>query len=702
MPDGFGLLDTVSALPLRGKAVIGFAGGGGSSVGFKMATGLDPDACFNHWDIACHAHQRHFPLTEHHIAKAFDVDPMTTLAGDDIAFGWFSPDCTDFSKAKGKAPRSERIRGLAWSVIPWAKLRRIKVIMLENVEEFAQWGPVYRAGPKIGEPIPSRRGETFRRWKSRLEQIGYVVEWRVLNAADYGAPTTRKRLYLVARCDGRPIVWPARTHAPRKDAEALGLKPWVGANTIINWSIDTPSIFMEQDEVDDLYRRTGQRVRRPLVMATHRRIARGMDRHVIRAKRAFTVSIENRNWGGDRAFDVADPLGTLTSSKGGQYALVDPKVAVLTSVGHGDPNRAWPVDEPARTQTEKNDKALVAGALVRTNFHSAAARNGVRDPEDPMATQTGDGGMALASACLVPSYSERPGQSPRCNDIEDPVPTPVPGGNQGRLTAAHLVRQFGSAVGGRDIEDPLGASMPQGGRGGGKDQLVTAFMAQDNRGMPGRDAEAPVTTQTGRGTQQQLIAAHLDTYYGCDGEAGSDLHEPGRTASGKDRFSLVASWLEQANTGMIGHDLPAPVSTIVGKGCTQRLIEARLELDGGPIGRRAKVLEFFWTHFGVPTQAEWADPIGTPEARLKFGLVLIEGQVWMIVDIGLRMLTPPELAAAMGLPAGFDLATNFFGQAVSKTHQTQMIGNMVSPPPACALIAANCPDLILPEHRRAA
>ena len=151
----------------RPRTVVGFAGGGGSSVALMMATGQGPDACFNHWMVAVDAHRRHFPAAEHYCADAFDVDPRTCLPGEEIAFGWFSPDCTDFSKAKGKAPRSERIRGLAWSVIPWAKLRRIKVIMLENVEEFAQWGPVYRAGPKAGEPIPSKRGDTFRRWKSR-------------------------------------------------------------------------------------------------------------------------------------------------------------------------------------------------------------------------------------------------------------------------------------------------------------------------------------------------------------------------------------------------------------------------------------------------------------------------------------------------------------------------------------------------------
>lgn len=703
MADGF-------AFPAgRPKTVVGFAGGGGSSVALRLATGLGPDACFNHWMVAVDAHRRHFPGAEHYCADAFDVDPRSCLPGEEIAFGWFSPDCTDFSKAKGKAPRSERIRGLAWSVIPWAKLRRIKVIMLENVEEFAQWGPVHRSGPKAGEPIPERRGETFLRWKSRLEAMGYVVEWRVVNAADHGAPTTRKRLYLIARCDGLPIVWPPRTHAPRKDAATLGLKPWVGACEIIDWSQDCPSIFLTPAEVDELRARTGKRVQRPLVAATRKRIARGMERYVIGSADPFLVNITQRNWGGDRAHDVREPMATLTSSRGGEYALAS---AALASVAHGGEARAWPVEDPARTQTGHHDKALVtanlvrqfgasgaadvgepaptimpggdgktqivAGSLVRTNFHSSAATAGVRDPEEPTATATGDGGIGLA--------------------------------------AATLVRQFGTSTA-RDLGEPHPTVMPgEGGVGGGKSQLATAYMAQGNFGMDGRAAGEPVTTVTGRGTQQQVVAASLDSYY-SGGSVGSDAGEPARTSTGKARHSLVAAWLEQANTDMVGHELPAPVSTIVGKGCTQRLIEARLGLDGGPIGRRDLVLDFLWSHFGVPTEAEWLDPAGTLAARLKFGIVMLgrerigsaEGvtaerqvDIWLIVDIGLRMLTPGELAAAMGLPAEFNLATDVHGRAISKTHQTQMIGNMVSPPPAAALIAANCPDLIQPGHRRAA
>lgn len=716
------------------KSVIGFAGGGGSSVAFFMATGRTPDACYNHWSIAVHAHRRHFPRAEHHTSGAHELSPDEVLSGETIAFGWFSPDCTDFSKAKGGAPRSERIRGLAWTIIPWAVRRKIRVVMLENVTEFLQWGPVYRCPDdwrangvpgQVGEPIAALRGVTMALYRRRWAQMGYWLEFRELNAADFGAPTTRKRLYGVAVWVGvervtrialglepSPVVWPARTHAPRKDASALGLKAWRGACEVIDWSLECPSIYLTAEECAAHFKRTGQRVRRPkgsedlvrVVSATDRRIARGYDRYMASAAEPFVVSTLNRSWGGDRAHGVREPAKTLTASKGGDYALLNAHVAALASVAHGDPDRAWSADDPLRTQTEKNDKALTVAHLVGLAHGEHVERPGARSraADDPISTiHAGGGNHAVVTGALVPRYGERDGQAPRALDVTGPTPGVVPTGNGGSLMAASLhqmnnvggepgeparaqtghahaavqaatlIRQFGSAVGGRDVEEPLNATMGQGGRGGGKDQIV---------------------------------AAHLDVYYGAPNETGADPGDPARTSTGKDRMSLVAAWLEQANTGMVGHEARAPLSTIVAGGgdengwggATQRLVEARLEMDGGPVGRRDKVLQWLWSHFGMPTAEEWADPTRTLSARRKFGLLILDGVTWMVVDIGLRMLTPKELAAAMGLPPEFDLSVDFAGDPIRKTHQTQMIGNMVSPPPAAALIAANCPDLILP------
>lgn len=646
-----------------GRKIVGFAGGGGSSVAVRMALNCDPDMAMNHWLVAVLAHHRHFPNTDHHCADVFDVDPLSYRPGERISFGWFSPDCTDFSKAKGKAPRSARIRGLAWSVIPWAVTRRIEVIMLENVEEFLTWGPVWRAGQAgpAGEPIAERRGETFARWRSRLEHLGYQVDWRILNAADYGAPTTRKRLYVIARCDGQPIVWPERTHAPRHQAASLGLLPWVGACAVIDWGIKVPSIFLTPSEI----KAQGLRVKRPLVAATQKRIARGLEKFVIGAAEPFIVPVTHQ--GDVRVHGSRDPLRTATAAHRGELAAVD--VAMISNTyGSNTRGGRGEVREPTKTQTGNHHSAVVTGTLVGLAHGEFADRPGSRgrDVRDPINTVSAGGGdAALVSGYLVPRYGEREGQAPRALDIKAPYPVVVPDQNGGGLAAVYLGRQFGSTVSGRDAHEPTPTIMTDGG--GGK---------------------------------LQAVAAHLGSYYGQ--HQASEAGEPTRSATGKDRHALTLAHMEQANTGMVGHHAKSPLSTIVGRGTTQRLVEYALELEGGASGRRAEVLAFLWTHFGEPTDADWADPAGTHAARLKFGLVLLDGAVWMIVDIGLRMLMPGELAAAMGLPADYDLSIDAQGRPVSKTNQIQMIGNMVSPPPAVALIRANCPHLIEPLLEQAA
>lgn len=757
MADGSTYLDEAGAVPL---SVIGFAGGGGSSAGYRKATGRGPTLAANHWLTAVLAHQRHFPATEHYCADIFDVDPLAWRPHEPIRFGWFSPDCTDHSKAKGGAPKSERIRGLGWSVIPWAKARKVQTIMVENVEEYVKWGPVYRCADdwrargvagEAGHPIDALRETTFRLWVRRLRQAGYWVEWAELVAADFGDPTTRKRFYCIAEYVGEerltkialglepsPITWPEPTHAPRHKAEKLGRRPWRGFCEVADWSQPCPSIFLTPAEVEQLRRETGRRVKRPLVPATLKRIARGLERYVLASSDPFIVPVTHPQ--DARIHDIRDPLPTVTAANRGELAMVAAGVAPITQrTWAGD--RAHDVRDPLKTMTaaKGGEFALMGGALVRTNFHSSAATTGVRDPQEPVGTVTGDGGFGFAGAYLVPRYGERPGQEPRCLSVEDPLATVTPDANQGSLVSAslhqlnsrdvgadasaplrtvagrdhhavqsaYLVRQFGSAVGGRSAEEPLRTLTAGGERGGGHDQFVAAYMAQGNFDRFGRSCCDPVTTLTGRATQQQLVAAHLDTYYG-EGSVGSDLADPMRVATGRARHSLVTAWLEQANTGMVGHDARSPVSTIIAGGdsgwggATQRLVQARLELDGGAVGRRGEVLAFLWQHFGLPTAEEWADPTGTLAARKKFGLVLLGGAVWMIVDIGLRMLTVPEMAAAQGLPADHDLSRDAHGRPISKTHQTQMIGNMVCPGPCAAMIQAQCPDLCPSEERKAA
>ena len=244
-----------------------FAGGGGASTGIEMATGHPVDVAINHNEAAIMMHRRNHPFTEHYIEDIWQVDPKTAVRGRHVRLAWFSPDCKHFSRAKGAALVDKKIRGLAWVVLKWAAAVRPDVIMLENVPEFTTWGPVRK-----GKPVKSKAGQTYQRWLSQLESLGYKVETNKLCAADHGAPTIRTRFHLIARCDGKPIVWPDRTHAPRDHADvARGkLKPWRSASEIIDFSLPCPSIFASKKEIKEQY---GINAMRPLKENTLRRIA---------------------------------------------------------------------------------------------------------------------------------------------------------------------------------------------------------------------------------------------------------------------------------------------------------------------------------------------------------------------------------------------------------------------------------------------
>lgn len=260
-----------------------FAGGGGASTGIELASGRPVAIAINHDPDAILLHKTNHPYTEHLQASVWDVDPVEVCRGRPVGLAWFSPDCKHFSKAKGAALVDRNIRGLAWIVLRWAALVRPRVIMLENVEEFQTWGPVRK-----GKPVKSKSGQTFRKWKQQLSDLGYKIEHRELVAADYGAPTTRKRFVLVARCDGKPIVWPERTHAPRDSQEVRSgkLRPWRPAAEIIDWSIPGYSIFASKQEI---WNRYGVKTVRPLADNTMRRVIRGVDKFTIRSGNPFIV-----------------------------------------------------------------------------------------------------------------------------------------------------------------------------------------------------------------------------------------------------------------------------------------------------------------------------------------------------------------------------------------------------------------------------
>ena len=372
-----------------------FAGGGGASDGIELALGRPVTIAINHSRTAIECHQRNHPHTHHEIADVWEVDPVEACAGRPVALLWASPSCTHYSRAKGgHNPKSAEIRSLPWVVIRWARTVKPRMIFMENVPEFLDWGPL----DAHGHPIKSKRGRTFRIWLGKLKAQGYVVEWRTLVAADYGAPTTRKRVYLIARCDGHPIAWPEPTHAKHP---SLWCSPWRTAAECIDWSLSTRSIFDRK---------------KPLAEKTLKRIAAGIVRYVLRAAKPFVVSLTHH--GGERTHSVDAPLPTVTAANRGELALVAP-----TLVGIGGPEYAGKpaaVSAPLGAVTTENHRALVAATLVQTG------------------------------------YGEREGQEPRAMDLQQPLGTVVAGGQKHALCAALLTKHFGGVVG-HEITQPVGA-----------------------------------------------------------------------------------------------------------------------------------------------------------------------------------------------------------------------------------------------------
>lgn len=317
-----------------------FAGAGGASTGIAAALGRDPDVAVDHSPVAIAMHIANHPGTRHFIEDVFNVNPRRVCGDRPVALLWMSPDCTHFSKAKGGKPRSKGVRSLAWVAVRWAAEVRPRVIALENVEEFQTWGPL----TDDGQPCPVRRGETFAEWVRALEALGYRVEWRVLRACDYGAPTSRRRLFLVARCDGVPIVWPEPTHGPGR------ARPWRTAAEIIDWTAPCPSIFDRP---------------RPLAEPTLRRIATGIRRYVIEAASPFIVPVTHPR--DARVHSIDEPLRTVTAANRGELALVAPTL-IQTGYGEreGQTPRALDLGRPLGTVVAGGAKhALVAAWLVK-------------------------------------------------------------------------------------------------------------------------------------------------------------------------------------------------------------------------------------------------------------------------------------------------------------------------------------------------
>jgi DNA (cytosine-5)-methyltransferase 1 len=513
-----------------------FAGGGGASMGIEAGLGRPVDIAINHDPGAVDMHLVNHPLTRHLCESVWDVDPVEVTGGRPVGLAWFSPDCKHFSKAKGRKPVQKTIRGLAWVVLKWIGKKRPRIIMLENVEEFVTWGPLVKNGDGEHYPCPKRRGKTFQAFVKAIRKHGYEVEYREMRACDYGAPTSRKRFFLVARCDGELIVWPEPTHGDPKSAAVKSgkLKPWRSAAECIEWSRPCPSIFLSKEEGKVL------NVRRPLVDATLRRIARGVMRYVVESPEPFIVSYYGeKKGGGFRGQKVTEPLRTQTTEN--RFAVIAPQIVGIDHRGAGD-SSVWPGDSPLTTVTAEARHAVVATFLAK--HYSGVVGSSI---SAPVGTITSVDHHSLVAASLIRHFGESVGQA-----VDAPAPTVMAdGGGKTGIVAANLVRNFGLSHS-APADSPLLTVTSKK-----KDSLVTSHLVK-LRGTckDGQAVTGTMPTVTAGGLHLGEVRAFLIKYYGQG--TGQSPVDPIATIVGRDRFGLVTVKGEEYRIADIGMRMLAP------------------------------------------------------------------------------------------------------------------------------------------------
>lgn len=672
-----------------------FAGGGGASTGLEMGLGRKVDLAINHNPAAISMHMANHPHAEHYQTDVWGVDPLESTGGKIVAWLHASPDCRHHSQAAGGQPRKKEIRDLSWVVPKWAgKLRRHGkgpwVISLENVKQILQWRPLIAKRDKAtgrvvkldgtvaqpGERVPrdeqflvpdtgALTGSSARRWKRRckfarhgqpkgrswahfcevLRGLGYTLEYWIERNCDYGDPTSRQRLYMVAVADGYEPAAPVKTHAA---TPAKGMKPYRTAAECIDWS--------------DL----GQSIRnrkRPLAEATMRRIAKGIEKEVLQRAKPFIVPIAN--WSREAVHPVDQPLNTVTAwPKGGAFSVATP---TLIQVGYGERGgqapRVLELDEPLGTVVAGGVKhALAAAHLVKFRFDATGA-----PVDEPMPTITSGGeckrpagaahALGLASAVLVgaggPSYSGKPAS----------------------------------------VDQPLGTVVTENHRA-----IATAFLAQMNGGYNttfSRPADAPMSTVTNSGSQQQLVTAHLLHLRGnCDARAAD---EPLHTVSaGGQHHGLVSALLVTNTTGHSSTPADQPAPTVATGGhhmlVTPEMIAGSLTPE--QVEGAVWVAAFLMKYHGMGENIRPLDePVSTVTTKDRLALVTvwISGSPYVIVDIRLRMLKPRELYRAQGFPDSYIIERGHNGQRFTLSQQVHMCGNSVSPNTMAAYARANDP-----------
>lgn len=403
---------------MTGEIIVdNFAGGGGASTGIEIATGMAVAIAINHDPAAILMHKTNHPYTEHLQASVWDVDPKAVCRGRPVGLAWFSPDCKHFSKAKGAALVDRKIRGLAWITLRWAATVRPRVIILENVEEFQTWGPVRK-----GKPVKKLAGTTFRKFISQLEALGYTVEFRELVAADFGAPTSRKRFYMIARCDGKPIVWPKPTHSK---TGADGLPKWRAASEIIDWSLPCPSVFASKAEIMERY---GLKAVRPLAKNTMRRIIRGVDKFTIRSGKPFIV--ECNHSGGGHIAPVGDAYKTITAKHTG--GIVAPSL-IQYHTEQTESVRASGLGTPINTVDASNRYGLTCANLVE--YYTGGRPLDVREP---MHTVTSHDREAVVVAHVVKFKGDNLGHG-----ADEPMQTVTTSAGEFAACEAYLAKMHG-------------------------------------------------------------------------------------------------------------------------------------------------------------------------------------------------------------------------------------------------------------------
>ncbi|HCU0004191.1 TPA: DNA cytosine methyltransferase [Citrobacter braakii] len=648
---------------VREIIVDNFAGGGGASTGIELAIGRSVDIAINHDENAVAMHTTNHPDTLHYCESVYEVRPKVATAGRPVALAWFSPDCRHFSKAKGAKPVEKAIRGLAWVVLRWGLDVEPRVMKLENVEEFKTWGPLLAGEMR---PDPARAGETFEAFIGMLttgipanhpalaecceflnisldsddaarlvKGLGYVVEYRELRACDYGAPTIRKRFFMVMRRDGKPIVWPEPTHGdPKSPAVQAGrLAPWRTAAECIDWSISAPSIFGRK---------------KPLAENTLKRIARGIQRFVIDSASPFIVKCNHTTTKGKydcfRGQALSEPLQTITKTHG--YALAVPHLTKFRTGATG-----LPVTEPVPTVTAGTSKrpggnghalGIVEAAIAPFVGRQFGASVGHR-ADEPSATITAGGGgkSQLVTPTLIQmGYGERPGQEPRVLRLDNPLGTVTAGGNKFATVSAFLAKHYGGNYTGAGV---------------GLDEPVHSVTTVDHHAV---------------------VAAHL--MVNNTGHPGGTLDNPAHTlTTGNHHAAITSHLVKLRGTCRDGQPTSDPMPTVTAGGLHVGEVKTTLAVDEYDEYRAQQTLAFLREYCGEDCD----------------GLVTVDGITYRIVDIGMRMLQPHELYRAQGFPEWYIIDQDYRGKKYAKDKQVARCGNAVPPPFAEALVRANLPEL---------